>query len=213
MSDEILGIDEAGRGPRMGPMIVAGFLCPRNEEVHLKELGVRDSKAFGSGARARERRAVLAASLRELGRPFIKVVSASHINRKKLNDLTYEAGKGIIREAGSASAVYTDGGEYFERLRTMHEALTVIPGGDKENVFISAASILAKDERDRCFLEIIEAQRGEIEELLCDEADAFKKVLDGNSYPASKAFGHYLRRYHEKHGEFPPETRTRLIRM
>ena len=211
-SEVILGIDEAGRGPRMGPMIVAGFLVPRRREDALKEMGVKDSKAFGSGARARERRAALAAGLRELGRPIIRTVSAAEINEKKLNQLAYEAGKSIIGEARGASAVYTDGGEYFERLKPLHDSVSVVPGGDRENVFVAAASILAKDERDRCFLEIIERQKGEIESLFAGEAEAYQKLYDGNSYPSSKLFKEYLRRYHEEHGVFPPETRTRLLR-
>jgi len=40
----ILGIDDAGRGPVIGPMVVAGVLINLSDEPKLKELGVKDSK-------------------------------------------------------------------------------------------------------------------------------------------------------------------------
>ncbi len=40
----IAGIDEAGRGPIIGPMVMAGVLMEENDERKLKELGVKDSK-------------------------------------------------------------------------------------------------------------------------------------------------------------------------
>ena len=39
-----LGIDDAGRGPVIGPMILAGCLIGPEIEKEFKELGVRDSK-------------------------------------------------------------------------------------------------------------------------------------------------------------------------
>jgi len=39
-----LGIDDAGRGPVIGPMILAGCLMDEETEAKLKKLGVKDSK-------------------------------------------------------------------------------------------------------------------------------------------------------------------------
>lgn len=40
----IVGIDEAGRGPVIGPMVMVGVLIDDVDEVMLKSLGVKDSK-------------------------------------------------------------------------------------------------------------------------------------------------------------------------
>ena len=40
----LLGIDDAGRGPVIGPMVLAGCLIKKEIEPELSELGVVDSK-------------------------------------------------------------------------------------------------------------------------------------------------------------------------
>ena len=40
----ICGIDEAGRGPVIGPLVMAGVLIDEKYEYKLKKLGVKDSK-------------------------------------------------------------------------------------------------------------------------------------------------------------------------
>ncbi|MBI2632717.1 ribonuclease HII [Candidatus Pacearchaeota archaeon] len=40
----ILGIDDAGRGPLIGPMILAGVLINKEQEKYLKKSGITDSK-------------------------------------------------------------------------------------------------------------------------------------------------------------------------
>ena len=41
-----IGIDDAGRGPIIGPMILAGVLVDENAETFLKKYKVRDSKQY-----------------------------------------------------------------------------------------------------------------------------------------------------------------------
>jgi ribonuclease HII len=57
----ILGIDDAGRGPIIGPMVMAGVLIDEKDESRLKFLGVRDSKQL-----TQNRREVLAKEIEKI---------------------------------------------------------------------------------------------------------------------------------------------------
>jgi len=46
-----IGVDEAGKGPVVGPMVVAGCLIESDCEEELKELGVKDSKKLSQKQR------------------------------------------------------------------------------------------------------------------------------------------------------------------
>lgn len=47
----ILGIDEAGKGPVIGSMFIAGICATKNEILYLKTLGIKDSKKLSSKTR------------------------------------------------------------------------------------------------------------------------------------------------------------------
>jgi len=49
----ILGIDEAGRGPVIGPLVIAGVLIEESDQDRLKNLGVKDSKQLSQLQRER----------------------------------------------------------------------------------------------------------------------------------------------------------------
>ncbi len=55
-----LGIDDSGRGPVLGPMILSGVLIDSNLEKQLKKLGVKDSKLLN-----KEKREILAEIIRK----------------------------------------------------------------------------------------------------------------------------------------------------
>ncbi|MCK4595576.1 hypothetical protein KAT73_02250, partial [candidate division WOR-3 bacterium] len=100
---KIIGIDEAGRGPAIGPMIMAGVLYDDMTEDRLKSLGVRDSKKLSS-----RRRELLEPQIKEsVMRYWIAEISVSLIDRKNLNTLELEAAASIIREA-DAETVFLD---------------------------------------------------------------------------------------------------------
>jgi len=41
---KLIGIDDAGRGPVLGPMILAGVLIDESEEKDFTTMGAKDSK-------------------------------------------------------------------------------------------------------------------------------------------------------------------------
>ena len=41
---KLIGIDDAGRGPVLGPMILAGVLADASDEKIIKMMGAKDSK-------------------------------------------------------------------------------------------------------------------------------------------------------------------------
>lgn len=49
----IIGVDDAGRGPLIGPMVLAGVLVQKDKEKSLREIGARDSKLLSQKERVR----------------------------------------------------------------------------------------------------------------------------------------------------------------
>lgn len=49
----LIGIDDAGRGPLIGPMILGGVLIKKEDERELKKLGAKDSKLLAHSERMR----------------------------------------------------------------------------------------------------------------------------------------------------------------
>lgn len=151
----ILGIDEAGRGSFVGPLVVGGFLTTASAASRLGELGVRDSKALSPRQRGEAYRAIA-----RVGRRFsISLEPAEidrHVDHGLLNALEAHAFARIVARA-RADRVYVDScdpvaerfGETVRRLSgrpapvvSRHEADRTIP-------VVSAASIVAKVRRDR----------------------------------------------------------------
>ena len=70
----ILGIDEAGRGPLIGPMIIAGTAVPEDDFESLLEMGVKDSKKL-----SREKLISLFTGLKK---NYVLTLSAPHLHNK-----------------------------------------------------------------------------------------------------------------------------------
>ena len=73
-----LGIDDAGRGPVIGPMVLAGCLIDDKAAAKLKRLGVKDSKQL-----TQKRREHLSKIIKEEAETFeIIVINPSEIDLK-----------------------------------------------------------------------------------------------------------------------------------
>jgi ribonuclease HII len=86
----IIGIDDAGRGPLIGPMMLAGVLLKKDDETFLKSEGVADSKQLTHPVRVK-----LAGLIKDTAIDF-KIVETSaeqidHSINSKINLNTLEA--------------------------------------------------------------------------------------------------------------------------
>jgi len=194
-----LGIDEAGRGPLLGPMVVAAVTLRPQRAATLTRRGVCDSKLFGAGPEAQERRAELAEHVVRLAE-YVGFEVFDHgevdryVSRGRLNELERRAARTLIAAAAPVRRIVADGLKVFGPLRQEYPQLEVFDDGESVHVSVAAASIVAKDRRDRLFAEIAARYRDEFGELR------------GGGY-VNAATADFLRRYHARYGCFPSETR------
>lgn len=196
------GVDEAGRGPVLGPMILAVVGLDPQREAALISLGVADSKAFGSSARAKDRRRALAQEIRRTA-CWSATLSASpseidaRVRRGELNLLERELAATLLRGAPlkPSDTIVCDGARLFAPLAEQFSNLQAMDKAESKSTSVAAASILAKDLRDAAFEEIAQRYRESYGELR------------GGGYPnaATRAF---LDWHLAEFGALPPETRT-----
>ncbi|MCF0246236.1 MAG: ribonuclease HII [Ileibacterium sp.] len=132
--DLILGMDEAGRGPICGPMMVAGVIFPKG---YVNEL-LDDSKKL-----TEKKREALYHQIRQDALWYqILCVSPAVIDEKNI----YQAAKwGMEQIAGKAKAQFILSDAMPLSKEFHHEAIIK---GDSKSLSIAAASILAKVSRD-----------------------------------------------------------------
>jgi ribonuclease HII len=196
----ILGIDEAGRGPILGPMVMACVgLRPRRAAV-LTRAGVTDSKQF-AGPDAHAARLSLVPRILDACDHFeITVVDVAEIDRRcrynGLNRLEQERAARLIARAPTARRIVCDGARLFSPLRARWAQLEALDHGESQHAAVAAASILAKVRRDELYAKICARYAPEFGAL----------VERGGGYMngATRAF---LRAYIERNGCPPPEGR------
>jgi ribonuclease HII len=155
VAERILGLDEAGRGSLVGPLVVGGFCISADRLDALVASGAKDSKALTPGARER-----VFAALAPLGSRDVVVLSPRKIDRSvqrgRLNDLEAEAFARLIREH-APDVAYVDACDPNER--RFGRTVARLCGGstrvvarhhaDRDFPVVGAASIVAKVRRDR----------------------------------------------------------------
>ncbi|MEE8632029.1 MAG: ribonuclease HII [Candidatus Bathyarchaeia archaeon] len=156
----LLGVDEAGRGCVIGPLIIVGVLVDAEGQVRLLEIGVRDSKLL-----TRSQREVLAPMIRDIAlRVCIEEVSPSDIDEvvmkgrrlHKLNRLEARRMAAIVEELKPDVAVVDAADVRPERFKqhiieNLSSPLELVSEhkADENYPVVSAASIIAKVVRDR----------------------------------------------------------------
>ncbi|MBK8286683.1 MAG: ribonuclease HII [Ahniella sp.] len=140
----IAGVDDTGRGPLAGPLLVAAVILDPQRPID----GLDDSKKLTPA-----RREALAPLIRERAIAFhLVVIEPERIDRLNIFQATLagmrEALQGLSIKPGHARI---DGNKLPKDLPCSADAIV---GGDALFAEISAASILAKVERDRLMVEL-----------------------------------------------------------
>ncbi len=194
-----LGIDEAGRGPAIGPMVVAAVALDTRAAQKLTRAGLRDSKSYGAGPDARAKRAELGAKIREQA-TFVRFEEAhaayidERVARNELNLLEREIASRLIDSAPRCDRIVADGKRMFAPLAARYQGFESWDEGESRHAAVAAASVIAKVQRDLL-----------IEEILARFADEFGAIAGGGYVNA--ATRRFIRAYVERHGDLPPETR------
>lgn len=156
MPEICCGIDEAGRGPVIGPMVMA-IVC--SDEETMSVIGARDSKTLSPNSREN-----LFVKIKERALSVnFRIVNPSEINEMMnimtLNEIEEKVSINLIKEYGR-NRIYVDAFDVNEQRLSMK--LTSATGinvickhkGDVLFPVVSAASIIAKVIRDREIREI-----------------------------------------------------------
>ena len=221
----LIGVDEAGRGPIIGPMIVAALAV--DDDGMLRDAKVRDSKQYSPAARERT-----FGWLRECTSFCAVTLSAVEIDtrRKKdtLNRIEVEAFAsavaGLYDKLSSkyesvlhmirSSVIFVDSCDVKEARFRDDLALALVdhcPEADGTSATrnLISENILSRHKADSLF-PVVSAASVVAKGL---REEAMKAIRDeigddaGSGYPADPATRDFLERYYRDNGKFPPHTR------
>jgi ribonuclease HII len=153
-----IGLDEAGRGPLLGPMVLAVVALRSRAAAALTRLGVADSKAFVGPDAHEVRSALVPHILCVADHVGLRVVDVEEIDAacedNGLNRLEQRIGAELITAAPTAKRIVADGQRLFSPLRARFPQLEARDRGESVHVAVAAASIVAKVRRDELFARI-----------------------------------------------------------
>jgi len=135
----VAGVDEAGRGPLAGPVVVAAVIL--NPEIEIE--GLNDSKKISE-----KKREELFEIIRETAIDWnVQIIPAKKIDEINILQATFLGMEKAVENLEVKPEVcLIDGNQLSEKLK--HFARAIIKG-DSHFASIAAASILAKVTRDR----------------------------------------------------------------
>jgi ribonuclease HII len=195
LSDSVVcGVDEAGRGAVIGPLVIAGVSVFEKDVAKLKKIGVRDSKELSPSARER-----LSKEIEKIAKDIVilKVgpCKIDDYGKQGVNLNRVEAMKMCtIIDCMDAKRAYIDGpevntekfGRVMKKMLKNDVSLIVENHADRTYAVVSAASIMAKVERDKEMAELGK-QYG----------------IEGTGYPSDERTIRSMKAYLEKNKKFP----------
>ncbi len=146
----ILGIDEVGRGPWAGPLVVGACLLPEPIE------GLNDSKKLSV-----KKREQLAEAIREKAVFGLGWISAAELDELGLTEALCKAARDAVSQiSGQFDEVIIDGTMNFLRGTEYENITQFLPKADQLVPEVSAASIIAKVSHDHYMYELAEKYPG-----------------------------------------------------
>ena len=196
----ICGVDEAGRGPVIGPLVIAGITL--RDDSKLVKLNVKDSKKISPN-----KRKIFAKKILEISSNFeILTIPAKDIDDMRkimtLNEIEVNAFSKIIKKL-KPEICYVDSADVNEKrfgqdiLSNLTYKPTIISKHKADDIYpiVSAASIIAKTKRD----EEVEKIAKKLENKI--------NIPMGSGYPADPVTQNFLKKWIDKFGKLPPNTR------
>ena len=192
----ICGVDEAGKGPVLGPLVVAAVAVDNAKDI--QDLGIKDSKQL-TPAKRKE----LADLIKNKFSFVIEIIEAERVDeyrrQNKLNDLNREAFEKLISKLDPKVA-YVDAADVNEHRfgKQIKEKLTnendtdviSMHKADAKIDVVAAASIIAKETREN-----------EIKKLKEEIGDF------GSGYPSDEKTIKFLKSFYADNGKWPTGTR------
>jgi len=204
MGRSVAGIDDAGRGPIIGPLVIAGVLMDEDKVRELVPMGVRDSKLLTPDSRSDLAQKIEAIASRlsydEVSPAVIDEVVLKGRRLQRLNLLEARSMAKVIAELKPA-AVWVDASDVKPE-RYARQILDELPSSLKRTVLISehkadrkypivsAASIMAKVRRDAAI------------SALWEEYGNF-----GSGYVTDRNTIRFLKEWRRTHSYYPPIVR------
>ncbi|KAG5644390.1 hypothetical protein DXG03_008618 [Asterophora parasitica] len=203
----ILGVDEAGRGPVLGPLVYGVAYCPVAYREQLEELGFADSKTLTPEIRSSLLETLdsdpenLAWSVRVISP---SAISSGMLRRPPINlnvqsqDATIHLIRAVLASGIHLTEVYVDAlgstVTYQAYLSGLFPGIdfTVTNQADSKFKIVGAASVAAKVTRDAC-LEGWVFEEGVREDRQDGEVQGLPEVAVCSGYPSGAAFSASLR--------------------
>lgn len=148
----ILGIDEVGRGPLAGPLVVGAVILPDNKPDWIEDL--KDSKKLS----AKKREALNEIILKESPATGLGWVNSEELDNIGISEALKLATKRAVLEVQASHAAFSqiiiDGKVNFLKDTKLENYVSTLAKADDLIKEVSAASIIAKVARDKYMVDL-----------------------------------------------------------
>lgn len=187
----VCGVDDAGRGSVLGPLVIAGISIERSKIKHLASIGVRDSKQLSPKSRENLYDKIISIVDDYYVAKIPPRIIDRNVNKNLLNQLEANYMAKVVIKLGAGSS-YVDScdvnpkrfGLYISNIAKTGKIISS-HHADRKYPVVSAASIIAKVNRDR----VIEKLR--------------KNHDLGSGYPSDSKTMRFIKEWISQNGNVP----------